>query len=177
MAKIVFQGSFWNALRLQIFEPGQEIVVPGDEIRFKVVSGTMRVLQVGTRNVLFFTNQNSNGMPVGTGVVQIRFSNFLSRHIHFTVAGSDPGSVTPLMVAFNYSVNSNVVFTGRSIPDNQGTPGRYRAIHDIRMPVNRAALANVAFLTDKAENQLEEFTYETTLVAGASLGRLARLLG
>ncbi len=178
MRQITFRGTFWNQQRSRIFTAGEEIVDPSGEVTFRISNGTMRVLESGSgRNKLFFTNQDSAGHSVGTGVLFVRFNNFLSRHVHFTVSGSDPASVTPLSVALNYTSNPNMLYFGTGIAENPASPGTYRGSRDLLIPVNRMAVANVAFLTDKSENNLEEFSYDMSLMLAATVGRVNRLLG
>jgi hypothetical protein len=177
MRKITFGGAFWNQQRSRIFSAGQEIADPSGEVIFRIVSGSMRILQRGTRNQLFFTNQDSTGRPVGTGVLLVLFRDFLSRQIHLTVSGSDSASTTPLSIAFNYTNNPNMLYFGTAIRDDPANPGAYSASRDFLVPTNRLPVANVAFLTDKAENNLREFSYDVSVGLISSVRRVNSLLG
>ena len=161
MQQILFRGTYWNGLRTsnRIFSPGEDIVDPDGEVTFQIRGGTMRVVQKAGKNQLFFTNQSVQGQVLGTAVLFVRFNGFLTRHVHITVTGGDPVSVTPLGIAINYTNNPNLLYFGTSVPDDPRSPGSYDAVKDISWGQNRMAAANIAFLTDKSENRLREFSY------------------
>ena len=179
MEKITFQGAFWNQLRLsqQCFSPGEDIVDPSNRVTFSITGGLMRVTQSAGRNVLFFANQSCGGTVLGTAALVARFNGFLSRHVHLTAAGSDGRSTAPLGIAVNYTANPNLLYMGTGIADTPGKPGTYEGTRNLVWPTNRMAITNVAFLTDKSENMLKEFSYSVDIDLQRTVGRVQRMVG